>query len=283
MILQLLSKARDLKPVFLRIFVTNRPELHIRLGFKQMPNGMYEDLILHQVVKQSVQHDIRVYLQHELGRIQQERSLSIGWPSNNQIEALVEQAVPLFIFAATACRYIGDQRGNPRKRLEIILGYQKVKASKLDATYSPIMNQLFEEEEDREMWASEFQEIVGSIVLLAAPLSITSLARLLQVSEEDIRCRLDSLHSVLSIPDSDDLPIRLLHLSFREFLVDVSKQNSPFWVDERARHERLASQCIDLMSGPSGLRQDTCDISRPGALKNEIEERTISRNLPPEL
>ncbi|KAF2186048.1 hypothetical protein K469DRAFT_687463 [Zopfia rhizophila CBS 207.26] len=45
-ILQLLSRTRDLKSVSLRVLVTSRPELHIRLGFKQMPDGTYEDLIL---------------------------------------------------------------------------------------------------------------------------------------------------------------------------------------------------------------------------------------------
>ena len=283
-ILQLLSRTRDLKPVSLRVFVTSRPELHIRLGFKQMSDGTYEDLILQEVARQTIQHDIRVYFEHELGQIQQQRSLSPNWPNRDQVDALVEQAVPLFIFAATACRYIGDRRDNPRKRLEIILEYRKVKASKLDATYLPILNQLFDEEdeEDRKRWACEFQEIVGSIIVLEAPLSTVSLAHLLHISKEDVSCRLDSLHSVLSIPDSDDVPVRLLHLSFREFLVDASKEKSPFWVDERARHERLASHCLELMSGPNGLRQDMCSL-QPGSLRSEIDEGKIISHLSPEL
>jgi hypothetical protein len=284
-ILQLLSQKSILKLVSLRIFVTSRPDLHIRLGFKQMPDGTYEDLILQEVAKQTIQHDIRVYFEHELGQLQQQRSLSPDWPSRDEIDALVEQAVPLFIFAATACRYIGDERDNPRKRLEIILRYQKAKVSKLDATYLPILNQLFneEDEEERERWACEFQEIVGSIVVLESPLSVTSLARLLRTSQDDINCRLDSLHSVLSIPDRKDVPVRLLHLSFREFLVDTSKKDkSPFWVDERARHERLASYCLELMSGPDGLRQNMCGL-QPGTLGSEVDGGIVSSYMSPEL
>ena len=283
-ILPLLSRTRNLKPVSLRVFVTSRPELHIRLGFKQMPDGTYEDLILHEVARQTIQHDIRVYFEHELGQIQQQRSLSPNWPSQDQVDGLVEQAVPLFIFAATACRYIGDRRDNPKKRLEIILGYRKAKASKLDLTYLPILNHLFDEEdeEDRERWACEFREIVGSIVVLETPLSTASLARLLHIPKEDINCRLDSLHSVLSVPDRDGVPVRLLHLSFREFLVDASKKKSPFWVDERARHERLASYCLELMSGSDGLRQNMCGLE-PGSLRNEVNEGTITNHLSPEL
>ncbi|KAF2679909.1 WD domain protein [Lentithecium fluviatile CBS 122367] len=283
-ILQLLSRTRGLKPVSLRILVTSRPEFHIRLGFKRMHNGTYKDLILHNVSKKTIEHDIRAFFEHELGQIQQQRSLSPNWPSRDQVDALVKQAVPLFIFAATACRYIGDRRDNPKKRLEIILGYRKVTASKLDATYLPILNQLFDEEdeEDKGRWASDFQEIVGSIVVLEAPLSTASLARLLCMSKEDVSCRLDLLHSILSIPDRDDMPVRLLHLSFREFLVDASKEKSPFWVDERARHERLASHCLELMSSLDGLRQNMCGL-QPGSLRRKINNGKITSYLSPEL
>ncbi|RYP52195.1 hypothetical protein DL768_002637 [Monosporascus sp. mg162] len=205
-ILQLLLRSRSLKSVSLRVFATSRPELNIRLAFREMPDGTFEDLILHEVAGQTIEHDIRLFLKHELGKIRQQRLLSPHWPSGNQIQMLVELTVPLFISAATICRYVGDPRDNPRKRLDIVLGYGKTKASKLDATYLPILNQLVseEDEEDNERLASEFQEIVGSIVVLEGALSITSLARLLGIPKDDISCRLDSLHSVLSIPESED-------------------------------------------------------------------------------
>lgn len=285
LVLQLLSRTRDLKSVSLRVFVTSRPELHIRLGFKQLPDGTFEDLILHEVAKQTIQHDIRVYFEHELARVREERSLSSGWPRRDQVEALVEQAVPLFISAATACRYISDKRDNPKKRLEIILGYQGAKVSKLDATYLPILNQLFDEkdEEDRERWAYEFREIVGSIVVLEAPLSTASLAHLLHISKEDVISMLDSLHSVLIIPDRGDAPVRLLHPSFREFLVDAQKREMfPLWVDERKTHEKLAFQCLELMSSPNGLRQNICNLM-PGSLRSDLDERTVISSLPSEL
>jgi hypothetical protein len=284
-ILQLLSRTRGLNPVSLRVFVTSRPELHIRLGFRRMPDGTYKQLILQDVAKQTIEHDIRLFLEHKLREVQEQRSLSQNWPSADQIQALVKLTVPLFIFAATACLYIGDRRDNPRKRLDRVLTYQKTKTSKLDATYLPILDQLFDaedEDEDKERWASEFREIVGSIVILESPLSIVSLARLLRISKDDISCRLDSLHSVLSISDSKVVPVRLLHLSFREFLIDPQKQGmSPFWVNEKDTHERLASQCLELMSS-RGLRENMCNLL-PGVLRSEINEGTIANNLPPEL
>ncbi|KAF1828216.1 hypothetical protein BDW02DRAFT_643534 [Decorospora gaudefroyi] len=249
-ILQLLAQAKDVRLVPLRIVVTSRPELHIRLGFREMPNGTYQDLVLHEVPRSTIEHDIRLFLEHELRAIQKDRALSSDWPATQQILALVELAVPLFIYAAT-----------------------------LDRTYLPVLEQLLveQEEDEKETWLCAFREVVGSIVVLESPLSTASLTCLLQVPQDEIKCQLDFLHSVLSVPNSEDIPIRLLHLSFREFLVDPHKQGkSLFWVDEKSTHKKLASRCLELMSGPSGLHQDMCSLSSPGVLRCEIDEQTVA-------
>ncbi|KAH0536253.1 hypothetical protein FGG08_006860 [Glutinoglossum americanum] len=284
--LQLLARTRDMKLVSLRILVTSRPELPIRLGFKQMSDGTYQDLVLHEVPKSTVEHDIHLFLKHELGEIREQRSLSPNWPTRDQIQALVELAIPLFIFAATVCRYVGTKGGDPEEYLNKVIEYRRSTFSQLDRTYLPVLNQLLAEQEgeDKETWLYGLRELVGAIVILESPLSITSLAHLLQIPQKRIRCRLDSLHSVLNIPNSEHVPIRLLHLSFREFLTDPQKQGkSPFWVGEKETHERLASQCLKLMSSPNGLQQNICNLAMPGILRSEIGERTIASSLPPEL
>ncbi|MCJ1466967.1 hypothetical protein MMC07_005589 [Pseudocyphellaria aurata] len=285
-ILQLLARAKDIKPVSLRIFLTSRPEFHIRLGFRKMSDGTYQDLVLHEVPRQTIEQDIGLFLEHELEEIREQRSFSPDWPSKGQIQALVEMTVPLFIFAATACRYIGEERDNPKKRLEVVLRYQSAPhVSKLDRTYLPILRHLFDDEDeiDKDRHTSEFREIVGSIVVLESPLSTVSLAHLLGKEKDDINCKLNLLHSVLNIPAEEDMPVRLLHLSFRDFLLDPHKQGkSPFWVDERETHEKLASRCLQLMSSPKGLKQNMCDFSGPGTLRSEMDQRTIDHYLQPE-
>ncbi|KNG47044.1 vegetative incompatibility protein het-e-1 [Stemphylium lycopersici] len=277
-ILQLLAQAKDIRPVPLRIVVTSRPELHIRLGFREMPNGTYQDLVLHEVLRSTIEHDIRLFLEHELSVIRKERMLASGWPAQQQIMALVELAVPLFIYAATICRYISTKGGDPEEYLNKVLQYPKAAFSQLDRTYLPVLDQLLveQEERDREDWLHAFRGLVGSVVILASPLPLSSLSRLLQVPQKQVERRLDALHSVLSIPDSEDIPIRLLHLSFREFLVDPKKQGkSLFWVDEKSTHKKLASRCLELISGPSGLHQDMCSLPEPGALRGEIDEDQV--------
>jgi hypothetical protein len=95
----------------------------------------------------------------------------------------------------------------------------------------------------------EFRQVVGSIVVLASPLSATSLDRLLGVPKGTVDNRTNLLHSVLSIPSNPDHPIRLLHLSFRDFLVDAEKcETKLFWIDEKDAHNNLATLCLDLLS-----------------------------------
>ena len=284
-ILQLLAQTKDIRPMSLRVFVTSRPDLPIRLGFKQLSDGTHQDLILHNVPKQSIEHDLAVFFKHKLAKIREERFLPLEWPGERSIQTLVRMAIPLFIFAATVCRFIGETAGNPRRRLNDILEYETKDLSKLDKTYRPILDPLFagQSEREGEKLSREFREIVGSIIVLESPLSIPSLAHLLNIPKDDVSCRLDSLHSVLSVPVNVDMPVRLLHLSFRNFLLDPQKRECLFWVDERQTHERLASKCLQLMSSPKGLRQNICKLTGPGTLRSEIDNRTLEDCLPLEV
>ncbi len=97
---------------------------------------------------------------------------------------------------------------------------------------------------------AEFRNLVGSVILLADPLSITSLSCLLGVDPHIIADYLDNLHSVLRVPSDLDSPVRLLHLSFREFLLDPAlKDANPFWIDQAAGHTLLAARCLEILQG----------------------------------
>ncbi|KAH7118238.1 hypothetical protein B0J13DRAFT_457423, partial [Dactylonectria estremocensis] len=91
------------------------------------------------------------------------------------------------------------------------------------------------------------------------PLSRSTLGRILNVSKDTIDDQLDLLHSVLSIPSSDQSPMRLLHLSFCDFLVDPEKRGKNlFWVDEKRVHTQLAMNCLRVME--EHLRTDICKM-----------------------
>ncbi|EXU97777.1 phosphorylase, AAA and WD40 domain protein [Metarhizium robertsii] len=280
----LFSRTEGLQSVRLKTFVTSRPELSTRQTFSQM-SGKYNDLVLHTIPQPVVETDISLFLHHEIKEIRDKynasvsnhRCLATDWPGQSTIRTLIKMAVPLFIFAATICRFLNDRRcGNPDKQLEEILRFEtRSQESQLDATYLPVLDQLWNglSKRQRKNMLEQFRLIIGSIINLASPLSISSLSALLDVPRADINDKLDLLHSVLSIPPSEDKPIRLLHLSFRDFLLDPDKQNrNDFWVNEKQAHSVIATNCLRVMDC---LRQDSCDIKDVGTHQSTISRRRI--------
>ncbi|KAK3897806.1 hypothetical protein C8A05DRAFT_38616, partial [Staphylotrichum tortipilum] len=298
-IIHLLSQAKALSSVSLKAFLTSRPELPIRLGFRDI-EGKYQDLVLHEIPKPIIERDIAVFLNFELARIRNDynalspadQQLPLDWPGCQTAQALVEMAVPLFIFAATICRFIRDPAwcdpdGQLAKVLEYRPGTQQSEIDKLDATYRPVLDRLLlGSEASKVSVLKEFQTVVGSIVLLAEPLPIRPLAGLLGVPEKAVVCRLKPLHSVISVPASPESPVRIFHLSFRDFLVDPGKANKqekyPFWVDERQTHERLAVRCLALLSTGDRLKKDVCGLLLPGTRRSEVQD-IIDTSLPPDM
>jgi hypothetical protein len=120
-ILRLLAEARSLKKVRLRVLVISRPEIPIRYGFCQIPDTEHRNFILHNIEAAIVDHDIFIFLHHIMGSIGQEWALGTGWPGEQALKQLVLNASGLFIWAATACRFIREGRRFAADRLSRIL------------------------------------------------------------------------------------------------------------------------------------------------------------------
>ena len=97
----------------------------MRLGFNSV-QGKYQDLVLHEIPEAVVERDIAIFLETETKRIRNDYNSTIisalqlpeNWPSKPDLETLVNMSVPLFLFAATACRFIGELiEGNPQEQL----------------------------------------------------------------------------------------------------------------------------------------------------------------------
>jgi len=107
-ILELLAEARSLKTVRVRVFLTSRPEVPIRHGFYQISKTKYYDFVLHNISPSIVDHDISIFLEYNLRLIGAEDAQDPSWPGAEVIKTLVQSASGLFIWAATACRFIRE-------------------------------------------------------------------------------------------------------------------------------------------------------------------------------
>ncbi|UPL02572.1 hypothetical protein LCI18_013506 [Fusarium solani-melongenae] len=280
LIVNILARLKSLNGIKLKAFVTSRPELPIRLGFNNI-QGEYKDLVLHEIPKPVIEHDISEFLHHQLEQARLEYNsqsdpndqLGPDWPGTQTTDALIQMAVPLFIFAATMCPFIQDPLYDPVTQLERVLKYkssaQDSEMAKLDTTYRPTLDQLLVDRTGRarDRVLKDFRDVVGIIVLLQEPLSASTLSCLADISERVISGILRPLHSVLSVPVSPHEPIRMLHLSFHDFLVDKETRLIPFG-------------CLDLLRSGKHLKQDICDLGFPGARRADIEQRQVNLKLP---
>ncbi|KAJ6070722.1 hypothetical protein N7467_012041 [Penicillium canescens] len=281
-IIRLLPRLQKVKAVCLRIFLTSRPELPIRLGFSDIADRDYQDLALHEIPEEVTKNDITLFLQDRFTKIKRDRNISQDWPGDNIIQELVTMSVPLFISAATVCRYIENSKWDPKLRLAELLTDQAKYVSRMDKMYLPILVRVLDDQEcdesEQQQLLQEFQKIVGVIILLAIPLSINTLSMFLGIEADQISIRLDPFRSVFFIPSDREQPVRILHLSFRDFLVHSATK---FLVDEPQKHKDIAKFCLKSMR--SHLQKDICNLASPGTLRADINAQHIRQYLSPAL
>ncbi|KAJ6256962.1 Vegetative incompatibility protein [Drechslerella dactyloides] len=291
LIISLLRRLKKIQAFDMRIFLTSRPEVQLREGFSELSGGTYQDMVLQEAP--GIEHDIGLFLESEFAKIRKYRSLPPTWPGDEKTQRLIEMAVPLFIFAATACRFIADRHRNPEKQIKIVMEYQaNWHVGKLEQTYFPILHPLAlaidETSDPEDTLAKDFRDIVGTILNLVSPLSIPSLSSLISLPEETIDCMLEHLHSVLDIPPRANrhTAVRMFHLSFRDFLFNRrlcdNSRFQCFWINDKEAHRKIYTRCIELMSGPTGLRENICGLSL-GILREDVDNATVEKHIAPEL
>ncbi|KAK6221742.1 NWD2 protein [Colletotrichum tabaci] len=294
-IVRLLAKTAVIKGVRVRIFLTSRPELPIQLGFRHdVSEHSHRDVeLLRDIPPAVIEHDIRVFLAAQLEMMRNAYGIPKDWPGEDIVDRLVTITMPLFIYASTICKFVNDprRRFDPRSQLQKVLSGSRGQVTNIRGTYQPILDQLLVglSDYDSEQMLADFRRIVGSIILLADPLPVEPLSQLLRVSQDQIRCQLNNLHSVLDIPEETDpkRAVKLFHLSFREYLLSETGASSPFSIDESSKHSGLLHDCLQAMSSGSnntcGLRNDICQLDDPGVFRKDVNPEVIRKHIPQHL
>jgi hypothetical protein len=191
------------------------------------------------------------------------------------LRQLVLYACGLFIWAATACRFIREGKRFARKRLDTILkgSSSTITAPEkhLNDIYLTVLRHsisLGYSDEEKEEVYDILKQTLGSIVVLFSPLSTSSVSRLLDHPREDVDRTLQDLYAILDISEDPTRPLRLHHPSFRDFLLNKDRCED-FWVDEKKAHQILAAGCIRLMS--QTLKRDICEMHAPGIQASQVE------------
>ncbi|KZT33069.1 hypothetical protein SISSUDRAFT_1027961 [Sistotremastrum suecicum HHB10207 ss-3] len=233
-----------------KLFITSRPETEL-VGYPR--DQLHHLYFLHDVDQKIILDDITLYLNYEL-RQDSQLSQSIHGDviaSMEDIQILAQRAKNLFIYAATVVKYVKDPKARlARRRLRQLIDTDvhnpsRLSMAPLDALYTQILNDRCDGLDEYEQ--SVMTDILRTVVSVLVPLTARGISCLLNLMEDDTWDQLQSLRSVLYIPESDqNAKISPLHASFPDFIT-TSTRSHDFFLDPPTSHLRLAYQCLKII------------------------------------
>ena len=165
----------------LKFFISSRDTTQIRSAFRHNPHYTPAIVSLHAIERTVVQEDIKLYLHTCLSVIVRNYLLSIPWPPLDEFDILLKRSDGLFIYAATALRYIIAPDVDFRERLTHItcLTPARMQTGVIDSLYNDIMWQAFCSQLEPED-VSRRQKMLYAVVFLVIPLSMEAITSVLE-------------------------------------------------------------------------------------------------------
>ena len=264
---------RDL-PVHVRFLLLSRCERHIGIPFRKTSVDVSR-FELHDLPHSQVTKDIRRYVEAGFSEMSERRNWGREWYTLDDIHFVVAQAGVLFIYAATVLKYIAQSKFRPERRLQILRQMaipNKTKDSGVLRSLHLLYNVILENFGDADDLEDFEVELVRNILFLLswspAPLPIPLISDLLNSSSIEVRACIDSLSSVVVVPQESKEatePVKALHASFPEFVRSFSGYlPAHFRFESGDIHRVFLFRCLDIM------RQRL----REGLLGQEINRRT---------
>jgi hypothetical protein len=251
-----------------RFLITARPDTDVLHTLGSL--DVLHHIRMEDVDSQVTTMDICAFIQKELSDIPQKPGH--GWPDKQSLDALVDSAGDIFIWASTACRFIkGDGEGggrSPGERMKLLLSDEPQKLRRIDDLYLKVLRSVFNQDDSVVM--SRFRSVMGVILAAKVPLSVIALNDLFE--DDDVLCPgtewvIPRLGSLLRGTTARDVPLQILHLSFSDFLADQSRSEA-FYVNTQEYTEKFSMSCLGMMD--RHLKHDICGVGSPLLSNAEI-------------
>jgi hypothetical protein len=303
LITMLVEQLQDLQRVQLRFLITSRSERHIMGGFEQLSKDLYRSVFLQKIKRveqgDDTKDDITFYLACTLAKVANKRGVPVSSITESTIKELSNKSDGLFIYAATACRFLDaedfDDEEARQERLDLILESNSDSdesgindsdiddweadspQNKVDEIYRKVLSFP-----DRERMSPRTKQkiynglsmVLGFLVVFFKPVATLILKKFLPSLAESMDQLLKKLHALVSVPQDEKTPLELVHTSFRDFI--LSKRRSTklrFQVQENKMHKEALVRCLDIMS--SELHEDICELLWPGITYSEIPQDRV--------
>ncbi|PCH40838.1 hypothetical protein WOLCODRAFT_162585 [Wolfiporia cocos MD-104 SS10] len=275
----------------LRLLLTTRPELHIEQVFRTTSFAKAsKPFRLQDIPRTNADEDIRRYLTTHLPTIPKADRLLAVRP--NVISSLTSRAEGLFIYAATMLRLL---RKFPDRLIELTDSHladpesgRAVKLAELDKLYLTVLEAALDAEflDILDNSRPLVKSILGIVALLQDHISPETIKSLLGISIGDTRSITDRVASVVYSDPNDHAPIRPLHASFPQFLIDDKRcTNRDFYINPLVYHNQFALICLQLLHADSGFQRNILQLSDPTMSKSKINDLhdRVQRYIPPHL
>jgi len=243
--------------VKVKFILTSRSELHIR--GTPISNPAHNTILqLHTISVEEVTSDIRLYISNTL-----EQAAPDGiWYSDHDISALVALCGGLFIFSSTVLLYVLDpdddeERQERLHKITSTVGTSTAATVAVDRIYELVLTEAARSDTTDLDELERMKRILACILVARVPLSVGTLAALIEMKPGRLRTSLRRLHSIIHLPaDDKQLGVRTLHASFGDFIRDRAPQRLS--IAATLGHDILAQGCLRRFS-----QNDLCfNVSR---------------------
>ncbi|KAJ7202947.1 quinon protein alcohol dehydrogenase-like superfamily [Mycena haematopus] len=259
--LRWLSDSMAQIPAHIRFFLTGRPEIPSYLEFHTL-FPLVHRVVLDQIKLCIVQNDIHLYVQQSLD--------GANWITpyhwkiqTEQAQEITTRADGLFVFAATAVRYVlaGLPQTPPQDSVDDLLDGEPLTG--LHDLYLRIMNYAIPSATHRNRQAQRSYDrtmkILSTILQLLEPLDYESLGELLELDKTVILRTLLPLSAVIHVSDIPGATISIIHLSFREFMTSYVQETRPeILYDTEDQQQALVSSLMKVLD--TQLKFNICDL-----------------------
>lgn len=305
-LLSMLTALEDLHQVQLRLLITSRTEKHILRSFERLPKALHRSIVLDKIKApvegDDAKDDITFYLSHKLAEIAKKHDLPQECIDQASIQRLSKKADGLFIYAATACRFLDsedfpDEEARQERLDQIFRDPSETDDSnnddwgtdapqhKVDEIYLKVLSFPDREKvspKTRTKTYDGMRMTLGFLAVLFVPIAASPLANLLPTLSVSLDQLLEKLHSIVGVPRNEKSPLDLVHLSFRDFILSQKRSKQlKFRVNETEMHKEILNRSLKIMS--SKLCQDICGLIMPGKAASEVPHSLIEEKIPQHL
>ncbi len=205
--------------------------------------------------------------------------------------SLARESSGLFEWARLACAYVKGENSagaglNAEGRFTAIMTRSK-EVPLLDGMYRLTLETMFPKEEPaRRRCIDRFKSVMAQILGTMEPLPLASLEAMrhhfVDDSDIDVRSIVIPMGVLLGGTADPSIPIRALHASFPDFLIDRDRSGE-YFIDVSPVRENLAFSCLRVME--NGLQFNICQMPSsylPNSRVPDLKER-VKEHISPEL